>query len=142
MKKLHRGDGKAYTFISRQALRYAIVSKLHEERNWELAPVTEEKKVKQFKEIDTIKYPEIDLFGYMTTEAAAVTRSAVCRITHAVSMEPFQHDMSFNANQWMAKRVPTIDIDLWQQEEHLSFYKYSLTKEQEIMSTCVKCMPP
>ena len=69
LKKLTRGNGKAYTYISRQALRYNIVEQL----GCNNTPVKEigsgTKKVLQFDPDCTIKdYPEIDYFGYMKTK--------------------------------------------------------------------------
>lgn len=47
LKKLHRGDGLVYTFMSRQALRYAISKKLIEEFGWKEAEVTRHGEEKQ-----------------------------------------------------------------------------------------------
>ncbi len=63
LKKVTRGDGNSYTYISRQALRYNIVEQL----KWNNTPVkasgTGTKKVIQFAPDATIKeYPEIDFF--------------------------------------------------------------------------------
>ena len=64
LKKLSRGNYEQYSYISRQALRYNIVSQL----SWDNTPVDEKSGVVQFAPSATIKeYPEIDLFGYMKT---------------------------------------------------------------------------
>lgn len=68
LKKLTRGNGESYTYISRQALRYNMIQQL----GWDNTPVSAEgsgtKKVVQFSAEATIdNYPEIDLFGYMKT---------------------------------------------------------------------------
>src|SRR5690554_7989727 len=69
LKKLSRGDGNAYSYISRQALRYNMINQL----GWDDAEsIYKDGKGKnavvQFAPNATIdKYPEIDLFGYMKT---------------------------------------------------------------------------
>ena len=64
LKKMSRGNYEQYSYISRQALRYNIVSQL----SWDNTPVDEKSGVVQFAPSATIKeYPEIDLFGYMKT---------------------------------------------------------------------------
>ena len=70
LKKMSRGDGNAYSYISRQALRYNMINQL----GWDDTEVYKEgkgeKAVVQFAPNATIdKYPEIDLFGYMKTKS-------------------------------------------------------------------------
>jgi CRISPR-associated protein Cst2 len=68
-------NGKSYSYLSRQALRYEIYKKLTEmfnidaDKDIPLTKEKEEKDVIQFKLTANIKdYVEIDLFGYMKTE--------------------------------------------------------------------------
>ncbi len=73
LKKMSRGNYEQYSYISRQALRYNIVSQL----SWDNTPVDEKSGVVQFAPSATIKeYPEIDLFGDDTDqdEAGATNR--------------------------------------------------------------------
>lgn len=146
LKKMTRGDGNVYTYISRQALRYNLVQQL----NWNETPVKADgkgdKKVVQFHPDATIdKWPEIDLFGYMKTKAAkkrgentsdsgntdepggADTRPAVARLSHAVSLEPFQADMDFMTNIGVARRLEGANNSIAQSEIHRSLYSYTLT---------------
>src|SRR6056297_1188859 len=74
LKKLHRGDGNVYTYVSRQAIRYSLVNNLE----WDDTDVTVDQSVVQYAPEATIdKYPEIDFFGYMKTTSgeSAKTRS-------------------------------------------------------------------
>jgi len=137
LKKLHRGDGLVHTFMSRQALRYAISKKLIEEFGWKETEVTRrgegEKKTNQFNmsKANIIEYEEMDFFGYMYTIRGenAFVRSAVCKLTPAISLEKFSFDQSFNANHEMVKRAIKCGEEgvpnLWHTEDHLSLYKYS-----------------
>jgi CRISPR-associated protein Cst2 len=65
-------NGKSYSYLSRQALRYEVYKKLVEIYNIEAdkdVPLSKEKEVIQFKLDANIKdYVEVDLFGYMKTE--------------------------------------------------------------------------
>lgn len=128
LKKLTRGDGNTYTYISRQAIRYNIV----EQMKWDNTPVeaigTGEKKVIQFSPDATIvDYPEIDLFGYMKTKAkdGAETRNAVVRISNAISLEEFEADTDFLTNMGLAKRT-TANNSIAQSDMHKSYYAYTI----------------
>lgn len=129
LKKLTRGDGSTYTYISRQALRYNIVEQM-ECNNTPVEPIgTGEKKVIQFHPDATIKdYPEIDLFGYMKTKGgdSATTRTAVVRLSNAISLEEFEADTDFLTNIGLAKRVNE-NNSIAQSEIHKSYYAYTVT---------------
>ena len=129
LKKLSRGNYEQYSYISRQALRYNIVSQL----NWDNTPVDEKSGVVQFAPSATIKeYPEIDLFGYMKTtkegdqKGGAATRSAVARLSNAVALEPYQSDMEFLTNMGLAKRK-NVGNAIAQSEIQRSLYSYTLS---------------
>jgi CRISPR-associated protein Cst2 len=129
LKKLSRGNGKNYSYISRQALRYNIIEQL----GWNDTPVEEagkgNKKVIQYHpdaEID--KFPEIDLFGYMktTSGSSASTRSAVVRLSNAISLESFDGDMDFLTNMGLSSRINK-DNSIANNEIHKSYYTYTIT---------------
>jgi len=125
LKKVSRGDGNMYSYISRQALRYNIVQQL----GWDYTPVVDENKVVQFAPSATIKdYPEIDLFGYMKTKSGsgADTRAAVARLSNAVALEPFNGDMDYLTNMGLARRKDFANA-IAQSEIHKSFYAYTIT---------------
>ena len=129
LKKLSRGNYEQYSYISRQALRYNIVSQL----SWDNTPVDEKSGVVQFAPSATIKeYPEIDLFGYMKTtkegdqKGGAATRSAVARLSNAVALEPYQSDMDYLTNMGLAKRKNVGNV-IAQSEIQRSLYSYTLS---------------
>ena len=129
LKTLTRNDSYRYTYVSRQALRYSLT----DIAGWNDTPVEAqgkgEKQVVQFAPETTIKdYAEIDLFGYMKTEKGSNgnKRSAVVRISDAISLEPFTGDMNFLNNAGMASRIGA-NSNLAQSEQHLSYYSYTVT---------------
>lgn len=132
LKKLTRGDGNTYSYISRQALRYNIVEQL----GYNNTPVKENgtgtKKVVQFApDASIVEYPEIDLFGYMKTrEGGADTRNAVVRLSNAVSLEEYNSDLDFLTNIGLAKRG-NLDNSIAQSEIHKAFYSYTITIDLE-----------
>ena len=127
LKKISRGKGEQYTYISRQAIRYNIIEQLCEE----LTPTRVEKSVVQFAPNASVKdYPEIDFFGYMKTEKSNTrTRSAVVRLSNAVSLEPFKGELDFLTNKGLADRAgdDMVGMNIAQSEIHHSFYRYSIT---------------
>jgi len=130
LKKMSRADGNMYSYISRQAMRYNIIQQL----GWDNTPVNDDKGTIQFSNTASIKdYPEIDLFGYMKTEAkgdstagGAKTRSAVARLSNAISLEPYNSELDFLTNMGLAKRKD-LQNGIAQSEIHRSFYSYTVT---------------
>ena len=136
LKKLTRGNGFQYTYISRQALRYNIVEQLGESLAKLSAEGAGDKKVIQFsKDSSIVDYPEIDFFGYMKTvpKVGAVTRSAKVRLSNAISQEPFAGDVDFLTNMGLATRIRndekdnSINNSIAQAEVHTSYYCYTVT---------------
>ena len=128
-KKITRGNGEQYTYISRQALRYNIVEQL----GYNLAPV-EDKAVIQFSPKATIKdYPELDFFGYLKTMKksesvlGSQSRSAIVRISDAISLEAFKEDLDYLTNIGLAKRISRTYGNIAQSEIHRSYYSYTVT---------------
>ncbi|BDU50910.1 type I-B CRISPR-associated protein Cas7/Cst2/DevR [Haliovirga abyssi] len=127
LKKMSRGNGNQYTYISRQAIRYNIIEQLGEK----LTPTRVEKEVVQFSPEATIKdYPEIDFFGYMKTKKGegSVTRSAVARLSNAISLETFKGDLDFLTNKGLSDRTggEMKGMNIAQSEIHRSYYRYSI----------------
>lgn len=124
LKKMTRSGGEVYTYISRQAIRYNIVQQMQIDNT----PVDNAQKVVQFSPNTTIKdYPEIDLFGYMkTTKGGQSIRSAVVRLSNAISLEPYKSDTDFLNNMGLAKRNG-LENALAQSEIHKSLYSYTIT---------------
>lgn len=131
LKKMSRGKGEQYTYISRQAIRYNIGEQLGED----LAPVraegSGEKKVIQFDESATIdKYPEIDFFGYLKTAkgTGGKKRSAKVRLSNAISLETFKGDLDFLTNKGLADRIDE-NMNIAQSEIHRSYYRYTVVMD-------------
>ncbi len=130
LKKMTRGDFQQYSYISRQAIRYNIIQQL----NWDNTPVDRKSGVVQFAPSATIEdYPEIDLFGYMKTtskddsiKGGATTRSAVARLSNAISLEPYQGELEFLTNMGLAKRQ-NLGNAIAQSEIHRAYYTYTLS---------------
>ena len=133
LKKMTRADGKVYTYISRQALRYSIVHQM----GIDTTEVDSGQGVVQFSPDTTIvDSPEIDLFGYMKTKKKetksdsnkTLTRSAVVRLSNAISLEPYRSDIDFLNNMGLAKRAG-LENAIAQSEIHNSLYAYTLTAD-------------
>jgi len=135
LKKITRGKGEQYTYISRQALRYNIIEQLGEPLASLSAEGSGTKQVIQFDQKATIdRYPEVDLFGYMKTVKGdnALTRSAKVRLSNAISLETYKGDTDFLTNMGLAKRLRENGNEkamnsIAQSEIHRSFYRYTVT---------------
>jgi CRISPR-associated protein Cst2 len=129
LKKFHRGNGEVYTFASRQSLRYDFIRLGNQFFEWNLNVVDKSQGVVQFKADCTIEDSvEMDLFGYMKTKAksGASKRSAVVRLSHAFSLEPYKGDLEFLNNMGLATRINE-DANLATLEQHVSYYTYTVT---------------
>ena len=130
LKKISRDGGRAYTYISRQALRHDIVSQMGEYST----PLETDGDVIQFHPDATIKdYAEIDLFGYMKTKKPVKTRSAVARLSNAIALETFNADLDFLTNKGLLDRYnETAEKkkeggNIAQSEIHKTYYTYTLS---------------
>ena len=128
LKKLS-SEGKNFSYISRQALRYDIVRMLNEAFDFELTEVNKNSGVILFSEEAKIDaYPEIDFFGYMKTSDGNKIRKAVVRLTDAISLEPFNNDLEFGTNKGLADRIVNNEgNDIFQAEIHKSLYTYTVS---------------
>lgn len=132
LKKISRGKGYQHTYISRQALRYNIVNQMGEDKT----EIKADKTVLQFAPAATIdNYPEIDLFGYMKTAEDQKTRSAIVRLSNAVSLESFKGDLDFLTNKGLYDRYSKQEDkddsikggSIAQSEIHRSYYAYTIS---------------
>ncbi len=141
LKTITRADGNTYTIASREALGYSLRDIIQ----WDTTPVVPAgrgtTKVVQYDPSATIaKYPEIDLFGYFITcskdpngagdSDKIRTRSAVCRLNNAVSLEPYQMDTHFQNNMGLSRRGGHSNA-IVQKEIHSSFYAYTASIDLE-----------
>ncbi|AYD40184.1 type I-B CRISPR-associated protein Cas7/Cst2/DevR [Clostridium fermenticellae] len=135
LKKISRGTGESYTYISRQALRYNIVQQMGEDNT----PLDLDGSVIQFAIDATIKeYPEIDLFGYMKTKKPGRTRAAVVRLSNAISLESFNSDMDFLTNKSLLDRYTQQGEEIKggniaQSEIHKSYYAYTIAIDLDLI---------
>lgn len=67
-----RKNGKDYPYVSGQAWRYWWRETLKNDFNWEMSPITREKKI-AFTEADPFRYPDDDVFGYMRAGKKIIT---------------------------------------------------------------------
>lgn len=130
LKKISRGTGDSFSYISRQALRYNII----EQMGADTTPLDLDSEVIQFHPDATIKdYVEIDLFGYMKTKKPIRTRSAIVRLSNAVSLESFNSDLDFLTNKGLLDRYNSTSEkvkdggNIAQSEIHKSYYTYTIT---------------
>lgn len=143
LKKITRWDGRQYTVASRYALRYSLLETGRKLGLWKIAegdklaragsgdntviqPATE-----LLLSGEILKYPEFDLFGYLITSTTPQNfRSAPVKLSHAVSMTPFNYDALFNANLGLANRMRKVYGEMkpnpFTAEEHETFYQYSI----------------
>lgn len=132
LKKISRAGGEQYSYISRQALRYNIVNQM----GVDTTPVGVDQKVLQYeREANIDEYPEIDLFGYMKTGRGSdtKTRSAVVRLSNAISLETFKGDLDYLTNKGLLDRYnerakkKEKGGSIAQSEIHRSYYAYTIT---------------
>jgi len=78
--------------------------------------------------VNALNCVEADLFGYMKTQQGenAATRSAVVRLSPAISLEPMLLDTEFGTNKNFADRVGA-NPNPFQLEHHSSLYTYTVT---------------
>ncbi|POO85230.1 type I-B CRISPR-associated protein Cas7/Cst2/DevR [Clostridium sp. 3-3] len=129
LKKISRGNGEAYSYISRQAMRYNIINQM----GADVTPLGLDKEVLQFHPDAKIdQYPEIDFFGYMKTVKPVKTRSAVVRLSNAVALETFNADTEFLTNKGLLDRYNESTEkkkdggNIAQSEIHKSYYAYTI----------------
>ncbi len=140
LKKLKRANGNEYDFSSRQSLRYSIVKMGNESFGWRLSSFNNESKVVQFAEEESIAAsPEIDLFGYMKTKSKGsddktATRVAPVRLTPAIALEPFNYEVEFQTNKWLADRAGK-QPNIANSENHRSLYRYTVTVDLDRVGT-------
>ncbi|MCX8082437.1 MAG: type I-B CRISPR-associated protein Cas7/Cst2/DevR [bacterium] len=153
IKKLMRGWGEAYSFISRPAMRHYLwitLNRMNPER-WKEAPVTRANgNVIQFdlKKGNIKEYAELDVFGYMGTKKGnkkgkgkQITRKSAIGITKSISFEPWAGDITFYANHDLVRRYvkqypdAKLEPNPYNPEEHKSLYKTSFTLDLKKIGT-------
>lgn len=135
LKKISRGTGESYSYLSRQAIRHDIIHQM----GLDNTPLVDAEVI-QFADETSIKdYPEIDYFGYFKTSFKTITRSAVVRLSNAVSLESFNADIDFLTNKGLLDRYnETHDVkkdggSIAQSEIHKSYYAYTITIDLDLI---------
>jgi len=153
LKKITKWDGKQYILVSRYALRYSILhwaNKLFPDK-WKLAGKEEFDLVKGgvahpkqelIKNNNILNFPEFDLFGFMIAKKkkeksedkaaekeegeVATTRVSPVKISHAISLTPYNYDSHFMANLDVMKRAGGKGSNPVTIEEKKDFYVYNI----------------
>ncbi|MCM8804506.1 MAG: type I-B CRISPR-associated protein Cas7/Cst2/DevR [Candidatus Omnitrophica bacterium] len=145
LKKITKWDGRQYTLVSRYALRYSLLKTAEDLGLWRNAPGTileragEGEKtviqpsIRSLLSGEILTYPEFDFFGYLITGTTPQNnREAPVKISHAISMTPYNYDSHFSGNLGYAKRMveagvaEKMDANLFTVEEHQTYYIYTI----------------
>jgi len=144
LKKITRWDGKVHTLVSRYALRYSLLKTGEELKLWELAPGNTLRRSGENETViqpsidillsgGILAYPEYDFFGYLITDTTPQnSREAPVKISHAVSMTPYNYDAQFAGNLGLARRMveagtaEKMDPNIFTVEEHQTYYIYTV----------------
>lgn len=88
VKTIRKGMTR-YPYVSGQALRYWLRETLEEKFDWNMSPISREKKI-AFTEVNPIEYSDDDVFGYMRAlkkkEGGTVTRISPFKNSPLVSV--------------------------------------------------------
>ena len=143
LKKITKWDGRQYTLVSRYALRYSMLETARKMGLWKIADADKlqlagdanKKVIQPSTEVlltgEILDYPEFDLFGYLVTSTTPQNfKIAPVKISHAISMTPFNYDALFNANLGLANRMRKVYGEMkpnpFTAEEHETFYQYTV----------------
>ncbi len=156
LKKITMYDGSTHILVSRYAIRYSILENASR-LGWKLAgrddfnlsngkdnetendSDTSEKSNKSVIQPTAdavLKYPEFDLFGYMITtqkntqkkeKGSTYSRVSPVKISHAISLTPYNFDSQSLFNLGVTKRAGGIGSDPFTTEEFYGFYVYNIT---------------
>jgi CRISPR-associated protein Cst2 len=131
LKKITKWDGRQYILVSRYALRYSILHWANKmfPNEWKLAgkdvliaegegvarlrapSEVEGQSYNEFMKSVFENYPEFDLFGFMVApkkqgeKGISITRTSPVKISHAISLTPYNYDSQFMANLDMMRRA-------------------------------------
>jgi len=132
-----------YSLVSRYALRYSLLESGENLGLWKLALSNNLQRAGEGEKTviqpsinlllsgEILNYPEFDLFGYLITNTNPQNaREAPVKISHAVSLTPYNYDSHFCGNLGLAKRMientGKIDPNLFTIEEHQTYYIYTV----------------
>ncbi len=144
LKKITRWDGRQYTLVSRYALRYSLLEtlknmgfdiklpgdKLTKSGDNNEGALQPDPRV--LLDGSIFEHPELDLFGFLITDTEPQNaREACVKISHAISMTPYDYDVQFCANLDLANRYSKskgekVEPNPFNIEEHETFYQYTV----------------
>ncbi len=149
LKKVTLSDGRTYTMVSRYALRYSMVQtmkrlfgnnvevpgeKLSKEQGGQGQKNVFQPDKNLLTNGEILLYPELDLFGFLITEEkeSGIARESPVKVTHAVSLTPYEGDSHFAGNHSLARRAfeagktEKFEPNIFIVEEHQTLYKYTI----------------
>ncbi|PID31199.1 MAG: type I-B CRISPR-associated protein Cas7/Cst2/DevR [Candidatus Cloacimonadota bacterium] len=87
VKKIKK-EGRTHTYVSGQAFRNWLRTTLGDSYNWNLSPITRDKKI-AFTAANPVEYEDDDLFGYMKAEKKeTLTRISPLKNSALISVTP------------------------------------------------------
>lgn len=145
LKKITKGNGEVYTLVSKECLGYCMRMNGIKNFGWNLTPLVKDggdTAVVQYDPNVSLKdSQEKDLFGFMVTKKASKkkkddgseenvkggssTRTAVIRVTDAISLVPYAYDSNFLTNGSFASRAGCFS-NITNFEKHKCLYTYSV----------------
>ncbi|MBE0069224.1 type I-B CRISPR-associated protein Cas7/Cst2/DevR [Thermoanaerobacterium thermosaccharolyticum] len=137
IKKFKRDGNITFSFLSKVAMRHYLFNTLYRLYNseWQESPVIPGDVIQfDLTNANILNNAELDAFGYMFTIGgqSSITRKGCIGITKAISLEPWEGDMQFNANHDLVNRTNgDANPNPVNKEEHMSFYKVSFTIDIE-----------
>ena len=140
LKKIVMPDGRVHTMISRYALRYSILRQMNGFANGENLDKAGDVIQPSFKNLlngRLFEKPEFVLFGFLITSPTQIQKENPVKITHAISLTPYNNDVLFYANLSFAGRYREahgalgLEPNPFNKEEHYSLYGYNITIDLE-----------
>lgn len=115
-------DRKVYVYVSGQAFRYWWRESLQKYFNWNMSPVTRDKKI-AYTEANPILYPDDDIFGYMRAlkedrKDITVTRVSPLKNSALISSIP-----TIIAENWSSMARQEGDSVPYSKEEYSTIFK-------------------
>lgn len=137
IKKFKREGNMTYSFLSKVAIRHYLFNTLNRlyPDDWKEAPIISGDVIQfDLTRANILNNAELDAFGYMYTISgqSSLTRKGCVGITKAISLEPWEGDMQFNANHDLVRRsIGEANPNPVNKEEHVSYFKVSFTIDIE-----------
>jgi CRISPR-associated protein Cst2 len=124
-------DRKSYVYVSGQAFRYWWRESLQKNFNWNMSPITRDKKI-AYTEANPIKYPDDDIFGYMRALKEDGKNVTVTRISPLKNSALISSIPTTVAENWSSMARQEGDSVPYSKEEYSTIFKgmFSIDVEQ------------